>query len=307
MMNTNQHRVVDPILTTHAQGYLQTKKVGLALFPPVFVPNLGGTIIKFGKESFKQYNARRAPGTDVKVIELGYSGDKFQLVQDALDVKVPREHLADAASVPGIDLGMTASNTAMKALTLALEMEQAGLAFNPDNYSVSNKVALTGTDKWSDPASDPISDIEDAIEAVRKSCGIRPNTMTIGAQVWKHLKNHPKILARFTFSSDQSISTKMLAGLFELQDVTLGDTVYADKDGEFQDVWGNFVVLAYVAVDPKGREEPSYGYTYTKEQHPFIEEPYFNDGNRSWFYGSTYDRVPLITGMDAGFLIQDVV
>jgi len=307
MMNTKQHRVVDPILTTHAQGYLQAKKVGLALFPSVSVPNLGGTIIKFGKEAFKQYNARRSPGSDVKIIDIGYSSDKFQLVQDALDVKVPREHLGDAANVPGIDLGMTASNTAMKALTLALEVEQAGLAFDANNYSAANKITLTGADKWSDPTSDPISDIEDAIEAVRKSCGLRPNTMTIGAQVWKHLKNHPKILERFTFTSNQSISTQMIAALFGLETVAIGETVFAADNGDFQDVWGNGVVLAYVAVDPKGREEPSFGYTYTKENHPYIEEPYFQDANRSWFYGSTYDRVPIITGMDAGFLFKDVV
>jgi hypothetical protein len=51
-MNPSQARVIDPVLTTVAQGYQNAEMIATALFPVVPVPLRGGNVITFGKESF---------------------------------------------------------------------------------------------------------------------------------------------------------------------------------------------------------------------------------------------------------------
>ena len=79
-MNTAQARVVDPVLTNHAQGYKQPKFVGHLLFPSVEVLTRGGKVIEFNKDAFRRHNARRAPGANAAQIDFGYSGKPIHQV-----------------------------------------------------------------------------------------------------------------------------------------------------------------------------------------------------------------------------------
>jgi hypothetical protein len=309
-MNASQARIIDPVLSNHAQGYKHVDRVGHILFPRVEVNARGGSIIEFGRESFRKYNARRAPGADTQLIQIGHEGKPFNLVQDALNSSVPREVYSDAKAVPGIDMGMRAVNTVMNSLTLALECEQADIATDINNYSANQKVALAGAGQWSDPASDPAQAIEDAKEAVRLVAGVDPNVMVVSKPVFKFLKNHPKIVERFKYTSADSITTKMLANLFDLEHIAVGKAVALsspDEDADFDDVWGNMAILAYAPQQSRGYEEPSFGYTYTYKGHPFSEKPFWDNGKKSWIYGVTYERLPVLTGMSSGFLFSNVV
>lgn len=306
-LSLSQARVIDPVLTTHVQGFKHPKRVGKVLFPGVPVDTQAGKVIEFGKESFMLYNAKRAPGANTGRIDFGYLGRPYELDQDALESKVPREIAREADKVPKIDLGMRATDVVMKTLTLALEYEQAQLATNTDSYKPSNKVALAGTDQWTDKnASDPIANVETAREAVRSAIGFYPNVGVIGPKPYSAAKQHPKIVERFKFTSSESITVQMLASLFELERLEIGEAVVADDAGVFSDVWGNSLVLAYAPQEPSGMEEPSFGYTYELEGHPFAERPYYEGPVKSWIYGVTYERSPEITGIDAGYLIDNI-
>ncbi len=303
-MNGAQTRVVDPVLSTHVRGYRHPDRVGHLLFPTVEVGVAAGKVIEFGKESFMLYNARRAPGANTKRIDFGYEGKPFALVQDSLESKVPREFARDAQAVPGVDLGMRATNTVMNSLTLTLEYDQAKIATNGNNYSDENKETLTGTSKWSDPASKPIEAIEEGRQRIRNACGVYPNTLILGPKPYSSLKNNAQI--RASFKNVDLVTAELLAKLLELDQVVEGKAITANDEGKFQDVWGNYAVLAYAPRTPTGFEEPSYGYTYTMRGNPFVEEPYYDNSQKSWIYGVTYERAPVLAGMDAGFLFEDV-
>ena len=70
-MTPAQARVVNPVLTTVAQGYKNAAMVGMSIFP--FVPTgvRGGKIITFGKEDFQIYATGRTPGSNTKRIQFG--------------------------------------------------------------------------------------------------------------------------------------------------------------------------------------------------------------------------------------------
>lgn len=305
VMNNQQVRVIDPILSNVAQGYVHPDRVGFSLFPRVDVQQRGGQIIEFGRESFKRYKTRRAPGANTKRVQFGYEGKPFALVQDSLEGKVAWEHMQDANQVPGIDMGTRATNQVMSIMSLSLEIEQAELATAAANYGANNKITLAGTDQWDHADADPAKQIREYREAVRGVVGLRPNTMVVSAAGFNGLAENPKILEKFKYTSSDSITTEMLARLFNLRRVVVGDSVYMNEGSDqMVDAWGNAAVLAYVPEQVSSNEEPSFGYTYTLDGHPIVEEPYNERNAKSWIYPVTYDRIPVLSGIESGFLIQ---
>ena len=310
-LNQNTARVIDPVLTGIAQGYIHPQRVGHLLFPSIPVPASGGQVIQFGKESFVNYNSRRAPGANVARIQFGYEGKPYALQNFALDTPVPREFIQDAQTVPGIDLGKRAVNTVMTALSLTLEIDQAALATDGANYGDNNKLALTTTDCWDNDLSSPIEDIEQAKEQVRMTCGVDPNRMVVSAKGFRALRSHPKVVERFKYTTAESITGKMLAALLDLDEVVAGKAIYTDPkagpdDTSFKNAWGNAAVLAYVPTQDAAMDQPSFGYTYTLNGHPFVEQARWDGDCRSWVYGVTYQRAPVLTGIASGFLFQNV-
>lgn len=299
-----QVRVVDPVLSQVAQGYRPAELVGNSLFPHVTTYVSGGQVLEFGKESFRLYQARRAPGSNTKRVQFGYLGRSFALVQDALEGQVPREYLRDAAEGPKVELDQRAVYGAMRALSMTLEYDQAQLATNAANYDNSHKVALAGNDKWSDASAKPGDDVEAGKEAIRQSVGIFPNTMLLSAQAFKAVKSNPSVVDRFKYTSRESITAEMLASLWDLEKVVVGKAVAFDDAGAAIDIWGNNAVLAYVPTTPSGMEDPSFGYTYVMADHPLVERPYYDNNAKSWVYPVTFERAPVLTGILSGYLIQ---
>lgn len=307
-INTRQAAVVDPILSTHARGYRNAEFISPSLFPRAPVPNRAMRQLKFGKESFRLLNTKRAPGSNVKRIQYGYASDPISLVQDALEGIVPIEHQQEAESVPGVDLGAGAVSMVLDALDLGLEYDCATMARNPANYAASNKVTLTTTARWTQSASTPIDDIKAANEAIRRMTGRNGNTLILGPNAKNALTKHASIKDQFKYTSAQSITLAMLAALLELENVVCGKAVYlpetAADSAAATDVWGDDAILAYV---PKGGnyQVPSYGYTYELDGFPQVETPYYSRETKSWIYSTTTERRPYIVGADAGFLFTN--
>lgn len=308
-LTPGQSRIVDPILSEHARGYRQAQLVGRSLFPLAPVPSYGGKVIQFDKSSFRLVNSKRAPGGATKRIQFGYEGAPYAIVPSALEAGVPRELMRDATVVPGIDLATRSINTVLSVLNLGHEVDCATIARNAANYDGSHTVALSGTSVWSNAASDPNGDVTTGREAIRESIGVYPNTAMISAKAMKNLKFNAAILDRIKYTSRDSVSTDILAALWEIPNIVVGQAVSADATTDaFGDVWGPDVVLAYVAPSGGGSaaanaEEPSYGYTYLIDGMPMVEAPYWDNNTKSWIYGVSFDNTPVLSGMQGGYLI----
>ncbi|MDR2221013.1 MAG: major capsid protein [Methylobacillus sp.] len=306
-MTPSEARQIDPILTTVAQGYQNAALVGMALFGYVPVQQRGGKIITFGKEDFRLYATGRAPGSNTKRVQFGYAGESYALEQKALEGTVPFELMEEAANVPGIDLGSGAVRKVQNIIALELELAQAGLATDASKYANSNKLTLSGTDQWSNDASKPLQVIESAKEAVRAQIARRPNTIVMGAAVFAHLKNHPLIVDRIKYTGRDIATTDLLASLFDVERVLVGDAIYEDKNTT-KDVWGKSVVLAYTDIGSLADQGlPTFGYTYRLGGYPIVEQPYQDRNAKSWIYPVTDEVAPVIAGASAGFLISNAV
>lgn len=310
-MTPAQARIIDPILSTIAQGYQNSEMVASALFPTVNVNLRAGQIITFGKEAFMLYQSQRAPGENTRRVRFGYAGAPFSLVDYSLEGLVPTEVEQEAQNGPGIDLGAGAVHDVSAIMALRLEKQSADIARTPGNYGANNKITLAGTDQWSDygAVSDPIDDIAAAIAAVRAATGKRPNTVLMGAAVFDKLKNHPKVIERIKYTGRDVATPELLASLFSVQRVVVGDGIYSNDDGtQFIDIWGRDVVIAYTNMAPaQSGGLPSYGYTYQLKGYPSVEEPYYDRNAKSWIYPVTRAEQPVLASASAGFLITNAV
>lgn len=304
-VNTRTAQVVDVILSTHARGYRNAENISHILFPRATVPNRSMRTLKFGKESFRLLNTRRAPGADKKRIQYGFASDPVSLVQDALEATLPIEHQQEALSVPGVDLAAGAVEMVLDNLDLGLEVECAEMARNPATYGANNKVTLTTTDRWTHPNSTPKKDIKAAKEAIRRMTGRYPNTLILGPNGANALTEHETIKEQFKYTSADSITLDMLARALQLKRVVVGEKVFlpetASDNTAATDVWGDDAILAYVP-DGSNYRIPAFAYTYELAGYPQVGKPYFENRNDSWIYPTTTERRPYIVGADAGFL-----
>jgi hypothetical protein len=306
-MSPTQIRVVDPVLSNHARGYRNAEFVGDALFPIVTMPSRAAKRIEFGKEAFKLYNTRRAPGGRIAEIEFGYEGKPVQLSQYALAAKTPVEHVEEAQEGPGIDLQMIGVNLVMDVIALQREVAQATVARNAASYAGDQKVALAGAAKWSDPASNPAGDIRTGKEVIRSKVGRRPNTLLLGGSVASALQVHPDVLDRFKHTTAAAISLEMLAQYFQVDRVVAGDGIY-NNGNAMVDIWGADAVLAYVAPAQTAQMGlPSFGYTYRLGGHPAVSPVRWDGDTRSWKNDVVDEWSPEMVGVDAGYLIQTAV
>ena len=304
-------RVSDPVLSTIAQGYSNAEMIAGALFPAVNVPSRGGKIVTFHKEDFMLYGSQRAPGENTKRVQFGYSNGNYALVDYGLEGQVPIEVMQEGMAVPGIDHGAMAVRKVSAIMALRLEKQAADIARTAASYAAANKnTALTGTTLWSDlSASDPIANIETAKDAVRAATGKRPNTIVMGAAVMKSLRQHSKVIDRIKYTGRDVPTPELLAALFGVQRVLVGDAIYSNDAGTaLTDVWGKDVVVAYTELGSiADMGAPSYGYTYTLNGYPQVEEPYYDRNTKSWVYPVTRAEAPVLASASAGYLITNAV
>lgn len=304
-------RVVDPVLSTVAQGYVNSAMVASVLFPRVGVPVRAGNIISFGKEDFMLYGTARSPGENTKRVQFGYTNGTYGLVDYSLEGQLPIEHMQESENGPGIDMSSLTVRKTINIMDLRLEKQAADIARTAASYAASNKVTLSGTGQWSDytGTSNPIGVIETAKEAVRAATGKRANTVVLGALVMSKLKHHPVVRDYCKYTGRDVATAELLAALFEVERVIVGDAIYSNDAGTaFTDVWGKDVVVAYTdTASVADMGAPSYGYTYMLNGYPQVEEPYYDRGAKSWIFPVTRAEAPVLASASAGYLVTNAV
>jgi hypothetical protein len=299
-------RVVDPVLTTLARGYSNAQLVADVLFPFATVEKEAGKIPQFGKEAFKIYNTERA--LRAKSNRISPEGTTtIDYVCDEHDLEYPIDYReSEEAMFPLEEHG---TMVVTEGIRLRHEKKCADLAQTLANYPTGNKVTLSGNSQWTDYTnSDPISNVEDAKEAIRGKVGKRPNVMVIGALSFKALKNHPKLLERIKYSMTGVVTVDLMKQIFGVANIVVGESVYASDAGAFSDIWADNCILAYVpGASPQGSRtpyEPSFAYTLRKKGKPEIDKR-DEEGGKLRLIRNTDIFIPKIVGAEAGYIIND--
>lgn len=296
---------INAYLSEVARGYHNNAFVAQHLFPTIYSEKEKVDIFEFNKEAFQIYNTERAIRANSNVISpKGFKKHTATLTEHDLSYPIDYREEQEAEKVK---LQLHATNVVTDGLQLKFEKQCADLVQNPDNYPAENKMVLSGTNCFNNDASDPQAIVDDAKDKVSAKIANDPNTMIIGQDAWKSLKRHPKLKECISDNQNKLVTLNLLKEIFEVENIFIGKSIYANEKGEFERIWKDNIILAYVPNLGSTRTEydPSFGYRVRKKDALNIDE-YQKEGNKVKYIRATDIYDPFLVGAEAGFLIAKV-
>lgn len=296
---------INAYLSEVARGYHNNAFVAQHLFPTIYSEKEKIDIFEFNKEAFQIYNTERAIRANSNVISpKGFKKHTATLTEHDLSYPIDYREEQEAEKVK---LQLHATNVVTDGLQLKFEKQCADLVQNLDNYPAENKMVLSGTNCFNNKDSDPQAIVDDAKDKVSAKIANDPNTMIIGQDAWKSLKRHPKLKECISDNQNKLVTLNLLKEIFEVENIFIGKSIFANEKGEFERIWKDNVILAYVPNLGSTRTEydPSFGYRVRKKDALNIDE-YQKEGNKVKYIRATDIYDPFLVGAEAGFLIAKV-
>ena len=296
---------INAYLSEVARGYGNNSFIAENLFPIIDSEKEKIDIFQFNKEAFQLYDTERAIRANSNVISpKGFSKHTATLTEHDLAYPIDYREEDEAEKVK---LQLHATNVVTEGLKLKLEKQCADLAQDPKNYATENKIALSGTSQFTNDASDPLKVVNAGKDAVCGKIGKDPNTLVMGQEVWQALKQNTSLKNLIASSSNKIITLDLLKEFFEIENIVVGRSIYADANNNFARVWGNNIILAYVPkLTSRTEYDPSFGYTVRKKDALQIDE-YQKEGNKVKYIRATDIYTPFLVGAEAGYLISNAV
>lgn len=274
---------VDKILSQFSQFYTNKVYIAEQILPVLNVKERTGKFAKYGKENLRLYSGQivRAPGTRAQSVDYSVSQGQYVCTEKSLEKGVPDE-FANNTDDP-YDPKRDATRVIMD--NIFVNQEAALASFMSSTTNMTSNTTLSGGSKWSAYAtSNPIGDINTAIQTVRAATGQRPNVMVIGLFDFLTLKYHPDIRAQVRYTNGGQLSDSdlgaFLRSFFNLEEIIVGEavqnTALPGQADSISDIWSGNCWLLYRTARPSLMQAtfgltlsdvPRLVQTYREESH----------------------------------------
>lgn len=262
-MLTQRDVVVDPVLSNVSIKFSNETFIADVVMPVVRVSKQTGKYYTYDKANLRRNKTLRAAGSPSNEVEFGLSTASYSCDDHALKGFVADEiqDQAEAALNPLVD--ETENITEM----LMIDKEKALSTIMADTAQLTQNTTLSGTDQWSDYTnSDPIGDIRTARTTVHKNTFRKPNTLVLGKETYDVLVDHPQIIERVKYSALGVITPELLARVFQLERVIIGEAgENTAKEGQTDSlgyIWGKHAWVLYIS--PRvSLKTLTFGWTFT--------------------------------------------
>jgi hypothetical protein len=263
---------VDAILTNISVAYMQRAENFIAdkVFPVVPVDKQSDKYFVYTKNDWFRDEAQvRADGTESVGSGYNITSDTYYADVWAIHKDVGDQTRANADAPINVDREAAEFVTQRLLLRREIQFMNDFMADGVWGTSASGVSSSPSTDEfiqWSDYTnSDPIEDIEAGKQEILSTTGMEANTLVLGYEVFRQLKNHPDLVDRIKYTSSQTITEDMLARMFDIDRVLVSKSVKAtNKEGAtaaYSFTTGKTALLAHVAPQP-GLLTPSAGYMF---------------------------------------------
>lgn len=283
-MGTASHEQlhVDRMLSNLAIGYFVEGNIAGLIAPIVGVSNKSDIYPVWSRaDALRTEKDLRAPDTEANKVTQGFSTGTYLAKNYALKSAVTIEDRANADPIFLQNLINGRTRLVTGKLALNWEVRVAGIVNSTSNVGSSAGVAS----EWDAAASsDPIGDMNTAMDNVQDLTGKRPNRIVMGLDAWRSLRRNEQILDRvFGSTRPQGFATiNQVAGLLEIEQILVGaayrNTTEEPLAESLAKIWGDHVTC-YYAPNAPSTEEPSFMYSFRwevpgvpamqVERHPF--------------------------------------
>lgn len=256
---------IDAVLSNISVAYMgaQNDFIASDIFPIVPVEKQSNLYYIYNKgDWFRDEAQMRADGAESV-------GSSYHLSTDTYLAKVWAFHKdVGPQARANFDIGLDADRDASVFVTqrLILRQEVQWVTDYFQNGIWGTSVSPVAADQWSAYAtSDPIEQIENAKEAILSQTGYQPNTLVVGYQVDRKLRNHPMVKTRFQYTTAESITSEMVARFLNIDKYVVAravrNTANEGAANAMGFVHGKHALLMYVNPSPS-LLTPSAGYTF---------------------------------------------
>lgn len=302
-------RPVDPVVVGLSIAMRPENYIWDQVAPVMEVTEQSGTIPIYtaGFWFRRQEGAERAP--EGPYLQVGYGTSTTTYETHEYGFEKPLGDVIRAGSQFPDDQEEVAAQFITNLINLEMEKLAAETFFVTGAWA--NEATLATTDQWSDyDASEPVLKADDAKRAIRRAVGVNPNVLVLGAETFDDLVKHPLILDRFKYTTPGVITAEMLAPLFGVETVVVGDapeeTTAEGGAGTRADIWGDSAL--FCVVNKPGLMVRAGAFTVMwneKGNIPWLIETYRREEKRSLVTRGFTHADPKIVSTAHGYLFLD--
>ena len=303
---------IDQVLSQMAMGYRPSGFIADMIFPTVAVQKQSDLYLVFDRgDRMRIEDTTRAPGTQARRVTEAvgsntYFARNFALASPAL---LEDKLNADPAYVAGVVNGK--ATFLMDKLLLDWESRIARRVTSATNVGSSSTV----TSGWGGSGSNPILNLNTAIDNVADSNGVRPNRIVMGLNAWRTFRRHADVRG-IIFGTNNGGGYPNLgqaAQLMDVEEIFVGgayqNTAQEGQTDTLATIWGD-QVLVYYAPSAPSKDVPSFGYNFRwtapglpnmqVERHPYDSKTKSEDIEVGYYQDEK------VTGASYGFLLRNV-
>ena len=311
--STGRDLHIDVLLSNVAIGYFQENNIAGMIAPVVQVGKQSDAYAIYSRaDALRIENTRRSPGTEANKVSRTISSSTYYAQNYALKYPVTIEDRENADPIHRQNIINDGARYITDKLALDWENRVSTLVNNTSNVGSSAAVAS----EWDAAASsDPLGDMNTALDNVQDLTGARGNRIVMGLAAWRSLRRNDQILNRLFGSNNGGgyANRQQVASLLEVDELLVGGA-YRNNANEAQaeslvNIWGDNV-LAYYAPSAPSRDAPSFMYSFRwaagglpnmqAERHPF------DSRTKSEEVEVGYYQDEVITGANYSFLLTAV-
>jgi len=234
--------------------YKNLSYIGDRIFPVVDTNNAKAAVAKYLKGAWFRDEAKiRGPGA--RAARGGYPVTLISIapIEYAFAKEVTDEDRRDALSInsPPLQPDQDAIEFCADRIDLNKERRIAALV-KATAWSGESAAGEDAAGLWAPPGSTNtfILDVETRIETIRGNTGLRPNVLVIDGSTFGKIKQVAEVLDRIRYGGGPDdpakVSSRMIAALFSLDEVLVGDAIYssakeakAGTDFSAVNIWEN--------------------------------------------------------------------
>lgn len=322
---------VDAIMTNVSIRYSNSLYIWSRVFPSVPVVKQSDKYFIFRKGPwFRDEAGVRGPGAPAPRGGYIVANDNYFAENYAFAVPIPDETRdnADAPLRPDIN----ATQFATDKIELRMERLVATSVMKLGVWTGQADKDVNGT--WAAGTTNTfIKDVFDARESIRKSIGRRPNTFLMDSKTFAQLAQESTVLDRIKYTGTNlqpaMVTPSMIAAIFGLNEVIIGDTIYSNADEKADgtdfngvDIWelnaGKGGAFLFYKTAAPALDEPNAGYSIVWINPNIQNTGVANVNGRRvvrWRENSEHQdvveasqaMVPKVTGTDCGAFFQDTI